>query len=507
MVVSEGGEEVVASQEMVLLVDDVEAAATAEPKDGAVTAKSEMSWDFFTEEFGAMWHLAWPMLVTYGCRIAIGVTDVIFVGHIESSDASYADYLSAAALASVVHSVLLAIPHAFGMSVLNALVSQSMGAGKPKLAGIWLQIAMFVGAVAFIPTLIAMSFTEDILLGLGFSPKICALAGGVYTYIQLIWPIPNMWYQCFRAYFQCQGITVPAMVNSLCFFFINALLSYLFIFAFAMGFEGSAVALTVSRSLQPVTYCIYMFGIRKYHLNAWPDGGWSLGSFTSARLKEYFRMGVPNIGSSLAEALADSTVTLFIASMGVVDIASASAADFMAMLFSLPCEVTLRATATVRVGHHTGKGNANSARLAANMVIAAAVLASLLLCMLYLPLKQELINVFTSSQDVRAEAPILLVTLALQALPQIVFGVVAGAFAGQGRMQIESLLYFFLLLPCTIGFTALFIFYWHWPLLTVYWGKCVVTVATCVVASVIFYRSKWALYVAQTKTRQDAAAK
>ena len=52
---------------------------------------------------------------------------------------------------------------------------------------------MFVGAVAFIPTLIAMSFTEDILLGLGFSPKICALAGGVYTYIQLIWPLPNMW--------------------------------------------------------------------------------------------------------------------------------------------------------------------------------------------------------------------------------------------------------------------------------------------------------------------------
>merc|ERR1719446_905196 len=160
------------------------------------------------------------MMVSFFCRMGMASTDSAFVGHITTGKFTPAEYLAAAGLADMVTNILVIPPLAFNQS-LNALVSQAMGSGNKKMAGVWLQQSIFWLTISYAPVLVSFFYVSDMLRLLGFSPELCALAGS-YARFNVFWPIPNGWYQCMRFYFQAQGITRPAMYNNLLFLGVNA---------------------------------------------------------------------------------------------------------------------------------------------------------------------------------------------------------------------------------------------------------------------------------------------
>ena len=125
----------------------------------------------------------------------------------------------------MVTSIFCVPPLAFNV-VLNSLCGQAMGAKKPEMAGIWLQLSLISVALAYLPCLIGFYYVDSVLLLLGFDSKIASLAGTFARY-STIWPIPNAWYQCLRYFYQAQGITRPAMWNNLAFVGVNFFLNWL----------------------------------------------------------------------------------------------------------------------------------------------------------------------------------------------------------------------------------------------------------------------------------------
>ena len=143
---------------------------------------------------------------------------------------------------------------------------------------------MFWLTVTMMPCcLIGFYYIKDILLLVfGFDPIVSTVAGQ-YAKYNILWPIPNGLYQCMRFYFQAQNgkLAFPAMYNNLIFLFVNAFLNWIFVFGGPFrhsllggwkgyGFIGGAISITISRTLQSITYFVYMFVYKQHHLPTWP---------------------------------------------------------------------------------------------------------------------------------------------------------------------------------------------------------------------------------------------
>jgi multidrug resistance protein, MATE family len=274
-------------------------------------------------------------------------TDSSFVGHIHDDQHTPEIYLAAAVLSDMVVGLCISPPLAFNQ-VLNALVGQAMGSNNPQMAGIWLQQSMFWLVITMLPCLIGLWHVQPILQLLGFPEDISAVAG-VYAKYNLIWPVPNGLYQCFRFYFQACGFPRPAMYNNLIFLGINALLNWIFVMGgpfrywfgwHGFGFIGAAISLSISRTMQGVCYYLYMFVYKEHHRNAWPEAGWSLSHHTKDRTMEFFKQAIPNIGTLLFQVVAGQANTVLVGRLGDLSIAASSALSTV----TIPWSGTLSAT-------------------------------------------------------------------------------------------------------------------------------------------------------------------
>lgn len=200
--------------------DPSELAVEAEPKHFSVRGEA---W--------TMWALGWPMVVSFICRIGMASTDAAFVGHLDNTTSGLfldgqkftgEQYLAAASLCDMVCNIMVVPPLAFNQ-VLNSLVGQALGSGKPRMAGTWLQLSVLFLTVSYVPFCILMyTCVGRVLRALGFAAPLCELAD-IYARWNVWWPIPNGVYQCMRFYFQAQNIPRPAMYNNLVFVVFNAL--------------------------------------------------------------------------------------------------------------------------------------------------------------------------------------------------------------------------------------------------------------------------------------------
>ena len=157
----------------------------------------------FRNEASAMFHMGWPMVISFACRLSMASTDTICFGHLDNPpinpgletpyDAE--SYLSSASLSDMIVSVYTVPPLAFNQ-VLNALVGQALGSGNKKMAGTWLQLSIFFLCISYVPFLFLAYFTTGRTLRLlQFPEDVCELAN-LFAKISCIWPIPNGIYQC-----------------------------------------------------------------------------------------------------------------------------------------------------------------------------------------------------------------------------------------------------------------------------------------------------------------------
>jgi MATE family multidrug resistance protein len=506
------------------------ARASSSRADPLLPAEAEVESRFDVRaEMWAMFSMGWPMVVSFVCRIGMASTDTAFVGHLTNTTVgtflerpySAEVYLAAASLSDMIVSVLTVPPLAFNQ-VLNALVGQALGSGNKKMAGTWLQLSIFFLSTTMVPFLVIQYFfVGRVLRLLGFSPDVSDLAG-IYARWNLFWPIPNGIYQCLRFYFQAQGISRPAMWNNLAFLLVNGLLNWIFVYGgpFAylppgggqwhgFGFIGGAMSISTSRCLQPITYYIYMFVIRKAHRETWP--GLSCDFLRCGRVRSFLWQALPLIGTLIFQCVSGQVTTLMIAQLGKLAIAASAAVAAALQIASSGLSAALTAVAAVRIGYHLGKGDANAARMSMWIVVSASVLSSVLLLAVLWPLRTQLCSLVTSDPETLPVAAALVAASFVGAgLGQLVNIGTSGVLSGQGRTFVTTLLSFGFELPTSIGGTALLVFVakLRGPkgLLWITWAGSGFSLVEVVVVALIILCTNWRKCADAAKERQEASA-
>lgn len=465
--------------------------------------------NFELTERAAMVGMAWPMLVSFFCRMGMASVDSAFVGHITNGEHGPKEYLAAAGLSDMVTNILIIPPLAFNQS-LNALVSQAMGSGNKKMAGTWLQLSVFWLTLSYIPCLVSFFYVGEILTWLGFSQTICTLAA-TYARYNVFWPIPNGWYQCMRFYFQAQGVTRPAMYNNMIFLVVNVMLNWIFVFGGpfqlcgwnGFGFVGAAISLSVSRCSQPLFYWLYMFAWKGRHRQTWP--GWSLLFLQRERVRAFMHQSLPQVGTLIFQAALGQTTTLLIAQLGRLAIASSAAVTALTQVFTGGLAATLCAVCGIRVGFHLGDGHGAHARYAACMVFKYSFISVAIIAVLLVPFGYQAISLITPDEDIINTAALLVPPTLLNTFAGLIVECnTGGVFTSQGRTILSTVLSMGVELPLSIGSVVLIVLYLHWGVVSVYWAQAAVSCFEMVLVSAVFLTSDWPRYAKDAQRRQEA---
>jgi len=466
---------------------------------------------FDKTETSTMFASAWPMMVSFFCRMAMASVDSAFVGHLNTGGHTAGTYLAAAGLSDMVVNIMVIPPLAFNQS-LNALVSQALGSGNKKMAGTWLQLSLFWLTVGYIPCLFGFFYVEQVLTFLGFTPKICSLAGS-YAKWNALWPIPNGWYQCMRFYFQAQGITRPAMYNNMLFLVMNIFLNWTLVYGGpfrsmgfnGFGFVGAAMSLSCSRSLQPVAYWLYMFVWRKAHAETWP--GWSWAFLAPSRNKAFMAQSLPQVGTLILQATMNQSTTLMISRLGPPAIAASSATTAITQIFTGGLSTTCTAITGIRVGYHLGQGNWQSAKRSSVLVFRFAAVTVFCIACVLLPFRKQATALMTNDPTIQESAQQLLFPVLLQTFAAMIVQCnVGGCFTSQGRTKLATLLSMGVELPMTLGIVAFLVFVVHTTIVPLYYGQAFVFWLEMAICLTIWRNSDWEKYGKEAQERQEISA-
>mmetsp|Transcript_17700 Transcript_17700/g.24899 ORF Transcript_17700/g.24899 Transcript_17700/m.24899 type:complete len:623 (+) Transcript_17700:143-2011(+) len=470
----------------------------------------------YRSELMEMSSLALPLAISFFCRMGMASTDSSFVGHINDNSGHSAEtYLAAAVLSDMCVNVLMVPPLAFNQ-VLNALVGQAVGSGNPKMAGIWLQQSMFWLGITMLPCLVGCFYVEHMLLWLDFPLDIAQVAG-VYAKYNILWPIPNGWYQCMRFYFQAQGLPRPAMYNNMIFLGVNALLNWVFVFGGpfrymggifghwqGLGFIGAAISLSVSRTSQSVAYFWYMFVHCRHHVATWP--GLSFKHHTKSRTIEFLKQSIPNMGTLLFQQCASQATTVLVGRLGELAIATSSAMSTVTVPWSGTLSATTWTVSSVRVGYHLGRGDGTAAKKTAWIVLHFITIVNVVMAFIFVPLKSDILEIATDDADIIHLGSVLVPAVLIGTYLNLLVGnITSGIFGGMGRPIIATILSFGLELPLSIGGTALMILYFKTNLLGVYWFQAISGGFEALILFGILGMSNWDECADEARVRQETS--
>lgn len=329
------------------------------------------------DDFADTLRLAWPMALTQLGQIAMMTTDLVLLGRLGDQ------VVAAAALATTVLFAAFTIGMGF-VSAVAPLASQAFGARQPRLVRRALRVGLWAAVLTGAPLTLLQLWGGDILVALGQSPEISALAG---RYLMgLGWSLIPAWaFMALRNFMSAVNRPEPALWITLAAIPANALLAYALVFGAsglpALDVLGAGLATTVinfGMCAAAVWICYTRAPFAKYRIlgNFWrPD--WSL-------LRKLAAVGAPISGVFILEFGAFAVATLLMGKFGTAALAAHQIAlQTASILFMVPFGISM--AATVRVGHAVGRRDAPAARRAglAALALGAGFMAVMTICVAF----------------------------------------------------------------------------------------------------------------------------
>ena len=208
--------------------------------------------------------------------------------------------------------------------VISVLSSQAFGAKNYKLVSQWYQLGALLVFFITLPAVVAFMYTKDVLMYFGTSDDIASLSQK-FAYYSIPGIIANSQFMALRMYFKAQSNVMPATVVCAVMVVFNLVVNIALVYGYGipnfngLGYIGSPIATSITRTIQCLIYAIYMFGIKKYHLK--PINTWSnfmnsnanfYGTFHCNRVKKYFKIGIPQTISSALEDWFDNILIYYL---------------------------------------------------------------------------------------------------------------------------------------------------------------------------------------------------
>ena len=319
-------------------------------------------------ERSLLWTLAWPVMMTTGASMSLGVVDMIMVGR-----------LGATAIASLSVSVtwMFAVG-VFGRNIsggVEPLVSQAAGDNQKRIRAGLYQHLLYIMLIALIPQLLLYSFAEEGLLLLGQDKEIAHLAGEYSSIMALAVPAELLFFysmRFFQAMEQVKSATLSVLIANVC----NVAVNYIMIFVMGYGVVGSAWASCISSYVM----CFVLI----WHLRHFVFDFLSVRqSFSMNTIRSIWSLGWPTGLQVSLEVWGFVLSVLFAGWIGTQEQAAhAIVLNISSLCFMIP--LGLSTAAATRVGTTVGtKGDWKKAiktAMKATILIEVIIVSGLFLC-------------------------------------------------------------------------------------------------------------------------------
>ena len=356
-------------------------------------------------EAGALWQLAWPILIGQLANVGMSVVEVAMAGHASAND-----------LAGV----------ALGVSIWNMVIITLMGV----MMAVNPMVAHLVGAREFsqVPHVVRQALWQA--LGVGLVAVLLAnLAGSVFDHLALqaqvrdlakdFVVITSLALPAFAAYRVLYGYSVslnqtkPVMVIALGALLLNVVVNWLLVFGKLglprLGGLGCAWATLVCVWFNLLALLWWMRRASAYR-STWPFARFEWPHWPQVR--SLLHLGLPIGITYFAETSAFSLIALLIARFGSTEMAAHQIAlNFSSLVFMLPLSVGL--ALLTRVGQSLGACEAHAARFRAWVGVAMALGFAVLSATGMAVFSTQIAAAYTSDEAVAGTAAQLLFLAAL----------------------------------------------------------------------------------------------
>ena len=288
----------------------------------------------------ALWALAWPVMMTTGASMSLGMIDMIMVGRLG---------ITSIASLSVSVTWMYAVG-VFGRNIsggVEPLVSQAAGEKQTEIRGELFQHLLRLMCIALVPQVILYLSAEKGLLLFGQQPEVSMLAGQYCSILALAVPAELLFFYSMR-FFQAMERVRSATIAVLAANILNIVANYVCIFVFDLGVVGSAWASCLS------TYgmcAMLLWGLRddiRSFMSVYYD-------YSSSILHKIWTLGWPTGLQFSLEVWGFVLSVLFAGWLGTQNQAAhAIVLNVSSMCFMIP--LGLSVAASTRVGKMIGTG-------------------------------------------------------------------------------------------------------------------------------------------------------
>jgi MATE family multidrug resistance protein len=399
-------------------------------------------------EARAMARLAAPIVAVQLGMMAMGVVDVMMVGHYSADD------LAAVALGNIVVFALLG----FGSGILLALdpvIAHALGADDRPAARRAVQRGVVTAVLLAVPLSLACFLAEPFLRLLD-QPDDITPSAVAYVHWSMAGLAPALLFAALRQSLQANARLTPILWAIVVANAANATLNHALIYgelgAPELGVRGAALASTLSRWILLCSVVGGALGFLRSSLLPWDPR-----SATARPIARLVRLGLPLGGQFLLEMGAFATTALWMGWIGKVPLAGHQVAINLASVsFMVP--VGISAAAAVRVGRAVGAGDESAVRCAAGVALSGGALVMALFGLLFLALPDALASLYTDDLAARTIAasliPLAGVFQVFDGLQVVAIGVLRGL--GETRTAIVVNVIGFWLTGVPIGYLLAF---------------------------------------------------
>jgi MATE family multidrug resistance protein len=345
-------------------------------------------------EMGAMWRLAWPMLVGQLATVGMGVADVAMTGHVSAEE------LASVSLGASVWSIILVTVMGIMMAI-NTVVAHEIGAARTDRIphsvrqALWkgLGVGLIACALANLATLVFDHIGLDQVVNEKASMFLHVISIGMPAFA------------CYRAlygYTTSINQTKPVMLIAVGGLLFNIVVNWLLVFGNLglpkLGGVGCAVATGVGMWLMLGAMLVWIRIAPAYHAS-YPFTHWEWPN--RSEIGSMLRLGLPIGITYFAEVSAFGAISLLVARFGVIQVSAHQIAlNFSSLVFMVPLSVGV--ALITRVGHALGAGDPVRARFVAWTGVAMALGFGVISAALIAVFRWEIARAYSSDPAVQA---------------------------------------------------------------------------------------------------------
>eukprot|EP00536_Pseudo-nitzschia_multiseries_P009277 jgi/Psemu1/200296/e_gw1.255.29.1 len=276
--------------------------------------------------------------------------------------------------------------HILGI-VTGSLIGGAVGAGNPKLAGIYIQVACVVVSAVGVVVALAWNLTESVWLWFGSDPEISAMAGSYSRLLSLA--IPGIIaFNLLSQFFTAQKILQPEAYASALGLAANLVLGLVLVLGWPVpgfagyGFDACPLVTTATTYVQVAFVAVVCVHHQQLHRPCWP-GIAGPSELTADRIKTFCALYFPAALSGSSDFWRAAVIGSVAAAMGEIEVAVFNTAYrimWITLVFCSSCAGAAAINVSLRLGNMDPHGAQQAAAVGIGIAsVAICVLGGLVL--------------------------------------------------------------------------------------------------------------------------------